>query len=143
MSSQENRAVVRRFAERLSRGDLGAVDEFVTDDVVYHDGPPGLAPGIEGYRQLIGGYLAAFPDLRLTPLDMVAEGDKVVVRFTVGGTHRGELMGLAPTGRTMEANGTTILRFRGGKVAEEWEVVDMLGMMGQLGASPASAAPAG
>lgn len=138
MSAEENKAVIGRFEERLNRGDVaGAVDGFVTDDVIYHDGPPGLSPGIAGYHQLIGGYVAAFPDLRLTILDMIAEGDKVVARFTVGGTHRGDLMGLAPTGKAMEVNGITILRFRDGKVAEEWELVDMLGMMQQLGAIPA------
>jgi steroid delta-isomerase-like uncharacterized protein len=142
MSTQENVAVVRRFVERLNRGELAAVDDLVTDDVVYHDGPPGLSFGIVGYRQLIGGYLAAFPDLRLTPLDMIAADDKVVVRFTVGGTHRGDLMGMPPTGKTMEVRGTTIMRFREGKVAEEWELVDMLAMTQQLGAAldPAAAA---
>ena len=96
MSAEENKATIRRFAGPIS---VGKVDELVTDDVVYHDAPPGLPSGIEGYRMLIGGYLAAFPDLQLTVEDQVAEGDKVVTRFTITGMHQGDLMGLAPTDR--------------------------------------------
>jgi steroid delta-isomerase-like uncharacterized protein len=140
LSAEENKATIRRFAGPIS---VAKVDALVTADVVYHAAPPGLPSGIAGYRMLIGGYLAAFPDLQLTVEDQVAEGDKVATRFTITGTHQGDLMGLAPTGKPMTVSGVTVMRFRDGKVAEEWEQVDMMSMMQQLGAMPSPAqAPA-
>lgn len=80
---------------------------------------------------------AAFPDLHVTVEDMVAEGDKVVARVTMSGTHKGEFMGIAPTGKQITVGIIEILRIAGGKVVEHWNVVDSLGMMQQLGAVPA------
>jgi steroid delta-isomerase-like uncharacterized protein len=139
MSAEENKAAIRRFTEGISRGDITAVDDFVTDDVRYVNAPPGLAPGIEGYRQLMGMFLTAFPDLQLSVEDMVSEGDKVVARIKGRGTHRGDFMGVPPTGKTVEAGAITIMQFRDGKVAEEWEQIDVMGLMQQLGAVPAPA----
>jgi steroid delta-isomerase-like uncharacterized protein len=141
MSAEENKAAVRRFLEGVNRGDLSAVDQFVTDDVVYHHAPPGLAAGKEGYRQLMSMYLTAFPDLHLTVEDLVCEGDRVAARLSGRGTHRGDLMGIAPTGKTVAADSITIMRFAGGKLAEEWEQVDLLGILQQIGAVPAPGQP--
>ena len=140
MSAEQNRAAIQRFTERFNQGDITAVDDFVTEDVVYHNAPPGLAAGIAGYRQLIGMWLTAFPGVRVTVADLISEGEKVVARLVVRGTHGGELMGLAPTGRSVEVSVITIMRFEGGRLAEEWEQVDMLGLLQQLGAVPAPAA---
>jgi steroid delta-isomerase-like uncharacterized protein len=78
-------------------------------------------------------YFAAFPDINVTVEDVIAEGDKAVTRWTIRGTHRGELMGIAPTDKPIELKGITIHRIEGGKIVEEWERYDNLGMMQQLG----------
>lgn len=139
MSAEQNKAAIQRFIERFNQGDIGAVDDFVTEHVVYHNAPPGLAAGIEGYRQLIGMWLTAFPGVRVTVDDLISEGEQVVARLTVRGSHGGDLMGMAPTGKSVEVGVITIMRFEDGKLAEEWEQVDMLGMLQQLGAMPAPA----
>ena len=81
-------------------------------------------------------YFTAFPDLQITLEDMIAEGDKVVSRFMGRGTHQGEFMGIAPTGKRVEATAISIMGLEGGKLAEEWEQVDMISMLQQLGAIP-------
>ncbi len=86
-------------------------------------------------------YLSAFPDMRVTVEDVIAEADKVVTRWTIRGTHRGELMGIAPTDEQVEIEGITIQRIEGGKIAEEWERYDNLGTMQQIGAIPSPEEP--
>jgi predicted ester cyclase len=81
-------------------------------------------------------FRSAFPDLRIIIEDQVAEGDKVVTRWRGSGTHQGDLFGIAPTGNRVSLVGITINRIEGGKVAEEWQIFDALGMMQQLGAIP-------
>lgn len=139
MATESNVAAVRRFIAGINQGDVGAVDDFVTDDVRYYNAPPGLAPGIAGYRDLMRMYLSAFPDLQMTIDDLIAEGDTVVVRLTGRGAQRGEFMGIAPTGKTISASAISIMRFREGRLAEEWEQVDALSLLQQLGALPAAA----
>jgi steroid delta-isomerase-like uncharacterized protein len=139
MSVEENKALVRRFFEAFGRNDVAALEEVASQDVVYHTAPPGLSAGIQGYRELMAMYHSAFPDIQLTIDDMVAEGDKVVTRFTARGTHRGELMGIAPTDKQAVVGGISIVRVAGGKVTEEWDQLDMLGLLQQLGAIPAPA----
>jgi steroid delta-isomerase-like uncharacterized protein len=140
MSVEENKAIVRRFFEAFTRNDVAAFEEVTSQDVVYHTAPPGLSAGIQGYRELMAMYHGAFPDLQLTIDDVIAEGDKVVTRFTPSGTHRGELMGVAPTGKHAVIGGISIVRVADGKVVEEWDELDMLGLLQQLGAIPAPAA---
>ena len=134
--SEENKTIVRRYIETINKQDLEGLDEFVALNAVYHNAPPGLASGIEGFRQLVSMYFTAFPDLQITLQDMIAEGDKVVSRFIGRGTHQGEFMGIAPTGKRVEATAISIMRLEGGKLAEEWEQVDMISMLQQLGAIP-------
>jgi predicted ester cyclase len=103
MSAEENKAAVRRFArEVVNGGDFGAFEELVAPDFVAHSAPPGAPPTRETLRHLIEGFRAAFPDLETTEEDLVAEGDKVVYRGTIRGTHRGEFMGVPPTGKRIE-----------------------------------------
>ena len=135
MSMERNKAVVQRLSEEcFNENDLSILTDLVTPTVVYHNAQPGMTPGTDGYRQLLTMWRAAFPDAAVTIDDMVAEGDKVVTRFTGRGTHRGEFMGIAPTGRRVEVKAISIMRLEGGRIADEWELVDMLGAMQQLGA---------
>ncbi len=121
----------------LQRGNLDLADELYAPDYVLHD--PSLPEdlhGPEGLKQYAAMTLGAFPDARVTVEDQVAEGDKVVSRWTATGTQTGELMGIAPTGRSIEISGITINRFSGGKIAEDWYQSEDLGMMQQLGVIP-------
>ena len=135
MQTEENKALMHRFYEEISNGNLAVVDELIAADVVEHSPfVPGQAPGRQGTKELFTMIRAAFPDLRITVEDMVAEGDKVATRGTMSGTHKGEFMGIAPTGKQVTVGMIEILRIAGGKMVEHWHVVDSLGMMQQLGA---------
>ena len=137
MSIEKNKAIARRYVEDVwGKGSLGAIDELYATDFVWHWAPPGMAPDRAGYRQFVTMSFAAFADVQSTLEDMVAEGDKVVGRWTWRCTHKGEYMGIAPTGKQVTLSGITIMRIVGGKVLEEWGEMDNLGMMQQLGAVP-------
>lgn len=144
MSAEENKTLVRRMMQEVfEQRNLDAFDRFYTPTYVYHEpNTPPLPPGPEGLRQLFTMYLGAFPDVQATLEDIIAEGDKVVCRLTYRGTHQGELFGIPATGKSVTVPSIVIQRLEGGKIAEEWESVDTLGMMKQLGAIP-EAAPAG
>ena len=138
MSVEENKASMRRFVEECINGkNLGALDQYITADFVDHSAPPGTPPGLEGARQTFSMIMDAFPDFRVTIDDLVAEGDQVAGRATAQGTHRGEFMGMQPTGKRFEIAEMHIIRMAGGKMAEHWESSDQLGMMQQLGVIPA------
>jgi steroid delta-isomerase-like uncharacterized protein len=135
--SEQNKAVVRRgFEEVWSKGDLVALDEVYAADVVSHDAPPGLPPGREGTRQFVLMYRSAFPDTHMTIGDQIANGDKVVTRWTATGTHKAELMGIPATGKHVTVKGITIDRLDGGVIVEYWSSFDQLGMLQQLGVVP-------
>jgi steroid delta-isomerase-like uncharacterized protein len=137
MSIEENKALMRRFYEEISKGNLTVVDELIADNLVDHSPfAPGQVPGRQGTLELFTMIRTAFPDLRITAEDMVAEGDKVVCRGTFSGTHKGEFMGIAPTGKQISVGVIEIMRIVGGKMVEHWNVVDNLGMMQQLGVVP-------
>ena len=137
MSTEENKANVRRVIEEVfNKGNLAAADELVATNYIYH-GPIGMEfKGPEGLKQLISMFRTAFPDLHITIEEMVAEGDKVVLRYTARGTHKGELMGIAPTGKQVTVPGANIAHFEGGKQVEVWCTMDLLGMMQQLDVVP-------
>ena len=140
MSTEENKDLVRRFYEEVfNKKNLAEVNTFVDPRIVEHDLPPSLPVGSEGTRQFIGMYLAAFPDLYLTAEDIIAEGDRVVVRLIYRGTHRGELMGIPPTGKQVTVTGIQLMRIADGRIAENWINFDALGMLQQLGVIPAMA----
>jgi len=131
-----NEAVVRRIMEEvLNRGCIELLTELVAADHVGHD-PLGDHYGPEGLRIAVAEYRAAFPDLQVTVEDLVTEGDRVVHRFTLRGTHVGSFMGIPPTGRVVTAGGITIDRLADGKVAESWISLDALNLLRQLGAAP-------
>jgi steroid delta-isomerase-like uncharacterized protein len=117
-------------------GNLAALDEMVAPEAtLYVPGNP-QPMDRESWKGFYAPFYAAFPGLRLTIDDLIAEEDKVVVRFTFQGTHQGELMGIPPTGKDVRAGGITIVRIAGGKMVEHWEEFDMLGILQQLGVVP-------
>ena len=137
MSLEENKAIERRFFEEVvNKGELAIIDELCAANFVDHSAPPGIEPDREGYKQFFAMAHSAFPDFHSTLEDMFAEGDKVVQRFTARGTHKGEFMGIPPTGKQVTITGIAIDRIAGGKIVENWVNMDMLGMMVQLGVVP-------
>ena len=136
--SEANMAMTRRFADEvMNRGNLRVLDELCAPNVVDHSMPPGFPAGIAGVKQMVTMYRSAFPDMRATIEDLIAEGDKVVARWSATGTHRGELMGIPATGKRVAVTGIGIDRFAGGKMVEHWEIYDQLSLMQQLGVVPA------
>jgi len=139
MSTGDNKALVSRFIEEVfNKKNLAAIDEFIAPNHIDHSaGAAGSPAGPEGSRQLIGMMLTAFPDTRVTVEDMIAEEDKVVFRMTMRGTQRGAFGSIPPTGKQVAISTIDIARIEGGKIAEEWGIDDMLGMLQQLGLVPA------
>jgi steroid delta-isomerase-like uncharacterized protein len=135
--SEQHKALVRRYLERtINEGDATAIDELTSADYVGH--MSGVPPFDRAtHKQLLAAFRAAFPDQRVAIEDLIAEGDKVVNRATYSGTHRGEFQGIAPTGKRFTIAGINVSRIADGKVVEDWTVLDMLGMLQQLGAVPA------
>lgn len=137
MSGEENKALVRRYIEEVyNKGNVAAIDELLTPDFVHHSLPPEVGRDRESYKQFASMHRAAFPDFRLKVEDMVAEGDKVVLRFNWSGTHKGEFMGIPPTGKQVTVRAICIHRVEGGKIVEQWAELDSMGMMQQLGVVP-------
>ena len=135
MSAEENKALARRSWESVENPD--DLDEVYTPDVVWHM-PDQEVQGIEEAKQFVTMFKTAFPDLSATVEDVIAEGDKVVTRVTLRGTHQGEVEEFGPpTGRQVEAQGLTIHRIEGDKIVEEWNSYDNLSLMQQLGHIPA------
>jgi steroid delta-isomerase-like uncharacterized protein len=132
-----NKATFRRFHEAVNTVDgqiiSKMIDELVEPDALIRTPMPLHETGAAALKHVWAVLVAAFPDLHLTVEDVIAEGDKVVVRNTVTGTHQGEYMGLPPTGKSVTYNEIFIFRFVGGRVAETWGVVDVLSQMKQLG----------
>ena len=136
MSTEENKALARSsFEEILNNVNLAIIDEVFSPNYVLHT-PAGPVHGPEGFKQFVLMYRNAFPDARYTLEEMIAEGDKVVTRWTATGTHLGELMGIPPTGRRGTVTGISIGRYEGGKLVEEWLNFDALGMLQQIGVIP-------
>jgi len=132
-----NKALMRRFYEELwSKGNLEAIPELLAEDFVDHETPVGETSGREALAGLVVSWRTGFPDMTETVEDLISEGDKVVGRFLMRGTHRGEFMGIAPTGRTVAMRGIDVVRFADGKISEFWYAEQMLELMQQLGAAP-------
>ncbi len=132
--SEENKDLARRSWELLDNPDV--LDEVYATDLVWHE-PDQDIQGLEAAKQFVSTYKSAFPDLHATVEDIFAEGEKVVTRWTIRGTHQGEIEEFGPpTGKQIEIRGITIHRIEGGKIVEEWERYDNLGLMQQLGLAP-------
>lgn len=134
MSTKENKALFRRFIDEFwNNKNLDVADELFAPEAVSPSAPQ-LPPGPEGVKTIGRMVLGAFPDFHMTIEDLVAEGDRVAARFVEQGTHNGEFMGIAPTGRQATWTEIGILRIGDGKVVESWFETDMLGLLQQLGA---------
>ena len=133
-----NKEIVRRLVEGVwGERNLAVIDELVAPGYIGHSATqPEPLLGPKGFKEFVGVYQAAFPDATITIEDLVAEGDRVATRWTGRGTHKGELMGIDPTGKEVTVSGFTISRIADGQVAEEWELFDALGMLAQLGVVP-------
>jgi steroid delta-isomerase-like uncharacterized protein len=140
VSAKENKELYIRAQPKIwDEGDMAAADAYFSPDVIVHGAPPGTPPGVEGVKQGIIAFRAGLPDLHLEMDDVIAEGDKVVCRYTLSGTHTGELMGIPASGKKVAMEGIGIVRFQDGRVAEFWGAADELGLMQQVGAIPAPA----
>jgi predicted ester cyclase len=138
MSTEENKALVRRWWEETDKGNETIVDELCADDYIDHSPPlPGMGPGSDGVRKANAALRAAFPDTVHIIEELIAEGDKVVTRLRGRATFTGEILGIPPTGKVVEITGISIHRIAGGKLVEHWANADQLGLMQQLGALPA------
>ncbi len=139
MSTEQNKALARQLVEEvLNRGNIGQVDALLTPDFVEHEElPPGVPSGRDGLKAMTVMLRSAFPDFEATIDDVVAEGDMVVLRMTWTGTHKGEFMGVPPTGKSVSFGVIDIIRVAGGKFVEHWGLSDVMGLMQQLGAMPA------
>ncbi len=139
MSSEQNKALVHQLVEEvINQGNASMVDELLAPDFVEReDLPPGMPRDREALKQLTTMLHSAFPDFKATIDDIVAEGDKVVIRQTWSGTHKGEFMGVPPTGKSVSFGVIDIIRMAGGKCVEHWGQMDNMGLMQQLGAIPA------
>jgi predicted ester cyclase len=144
MAVDENKAVVRRFNELTQEffrgGDVNGLDEVCAPDIVFHG--PGMPPDLAGMKQMVPAFRSAFPDMETVTEDLFADGDRVVDRVIVRGTHQGELMGIPPSGQRIEMEEIHIARVVDGKIVERWTQFDMLGLLQQIGGIPAQPATA-
>ena len=136
MSIEQNKVLVRKFADYIDTKDLDAALILLSPNFVDHTPPAGLPPGIEGVRMFFTMQFTAFPDGRSTVQDMIAEGNKVACRMNGEGTHQGMFLGMAPTGKHITWSFIEIWHIADGKLAEHWVEADMMGMMQQLGMLP-------
>jgi steroid delta-isomerase-like uncharacterized protein len=136
--SEQNKAIVRRLFEELwNKGNLSVADQLFSPNYAHHDpSTPDFGRGPESERKRATLYRTAFPDLQLTIEDMIAEGETVMARWSCRGTHKGDLSGIAPTGKQFTISGVTIARLTNGKLAEGYVNWDALGLMQQLGVAP-------
>jgi steroid delta-isomerase-like uncharacterized protein len=137
MSIDENKTIYRRFIQEVfNEGRLDALGALVSPAYVLHDAPPGTPRGPEAIAGVVRMFRAAFPDLAIEIDELVAEGDKVAARATTRGTHRGPIMGVPATGKTVAMTGLTMVRIVDGRLVESWVRNDVAGLMRQLGAEP-------
>jgi steroid delta-isomerase-like uncharacterized protein len=144
MSAESNKALSRRLLEEaFNAGNIDVIDELDTTDFVNHDAAlPEPMVGPDAAKATISGYRTAFPDLRITIEEQIADDQGVATRWSAKGTHEGDLMGMAPTGKQATVTGMTIDRIVDGRIAESWTNWDTLGMLQQLGVVPVLATTA-
>ena len=128
------REVVQRLAETFNnpQNRESSYFDFYDDSLTIHGFPPNLPTNKEGFKQFIYLLWKAFPDIKITFEDIIIEGNKVVCRYNLAGTHKGEFMDLQPTNKQFRVNGMTVFSFRDAKVIERWNLVDMMSLMEQL-----------
>lgn len=139
MTTEENKAIYREFLEEVfNKGRLDKLDEFLDPEYVFRDAPLGTPEGPEAIKQVVSMFRSAFPDLKITIEELVAEGDKVCARSTTRGTHQGVLFGVPATGKAVTMKGLTMVRISDGRLVESWVKNDIMGLMSQLDAPPSA-----
>jgi steroid delta-isomerase-like uncharacterized protein len=133
MSREQNVAAQQHLAGNINDGNVDVAVEAFAEDAVDHDPAPDQGPGRDGFKQFWTTLTSAFPDAHIEPRHEVVDDDHVVVAYTLTGTHEGEFLGIAPTGRKIKINGIQIGRFEDGKLVERWGSSDELGIVKQLG----------
>ncbi len=128
MSTEENKALILRYFQKIDEGDLSVIDEFVSPAFVDHGSSPGFPSDRDGLKLAAGRFRTGVPDGYHRVEDLLAEGDKVVARVRGYGTHLGEFMGVPATGKMITAMGMAIWRIADGKIVERWNVVDLQGL---------------
>jgi predicted ester cyclase len=131
------KALARRAYAIMSGGDLDELDELMVPGFIDHDPEPDQAPGVEGVKEVFRRMRSGFPDMKLTPEAIYTDGDTVIARVRVTGTHNGEYFGIPPTGKSIDITGIDIVRLEEGKAVERWGVFDAVNLMQQLGQVPA------
>ncbi len=139
MSAEQNKELIRRyFEEGWNAGNVEVAVEIFSNGYVNHNpGLPGMPPGQDGIRMLMGAFRGVFPDIHYSVEDIVAEGDMVATRWTMTGSQQGEFLGIPPSGKRVAVTGIQIDRIADGKIVEHWRETDIMGMMQQLGVIPA------
>ncbi len=137
MSAEDNKAIVRRYRAIHNSNKLNELDAIVAKDLVSHSALPGMPPGLEGGKMAHQAFLASFPDTQTKTEDLVAEGDKVMERYSASGTHTGSFMGMPATGKKYSIESIVVYRFANGKIVEMWGLNDAQSLMIQLGMMPA------
>lgn len=138
MSKKDNIKAQERFGKAANSGNLDEIYEVVEPDAFDHDPAPGQGPGAEGFVQFFTAFRRAFPDLKIEVDHLVADDDSVAIAYTVTGTHEGDFLGVPGTGRNVKARGVQIARFVDGRLVERWGSSDQLGILQQIGATPAT-----
>lgn len=134
---EQNKIIVRGIIETvLNQKNIAAFDELLSKDFLNHNPAPGVPSDVGGLKKMFTALLDAFPDLQATVDDLIAEEDKVAVRFTCHGTHKGAFMGVLPTHRRVAFGQITIVRLSDGKVTERWNLTDKFGILQQIGSVP-------
>jgi steroid delta-isomerase-like uncharacterized protein len=136
MSTESNKEIVRRYQEAYNKNDLDALDEILAADLHAHTSLPGFPAGLEGAKAVHRLSLIGMPDVHTQIDELIAEGDKVVARCTVTGTHSGDFFGIPATGRQIKINGVYIVRIADGKIVEHWGMNDEAGLLRQMGVLP-------
>ena len=135
MSKEQNLQVTQRLGEAVSTGNLQALNEIFASSVVDHDPAPDQGKGPEGFIKFFTMMRSAFPDLKVTVDHIVQDENNLAMAYKIHGTHKGDFLGIAPTGKSVEARGMQIGRYENGKIVERWGSSDELGLVKQLGAS--------
>jgi predicted ester cyclase len=137
MSTEQLKSAVKNFIENgLNKQDWAVLEGYFSPSLVDHALPPMLPPGLEGRKMFAAAFFAAFPDIHVHVEDLLAEGERTVLRWSAHGTHQGELMGIPATGKSVNMTGIAIDRFENGRSVEHWEEIDQMGLMQQLGVIP-------
>lgn len=134
--NKQHHELAHKIYDAFNRGDWDALDDCFTDGFVDHEVPPEMGTGLAGVKAYVGMFRAGFPDLKFELVDLISEGERAACHTRVTGTHKGEFMGIAPTGKKIDVGGVDFVRIRNGKTAEHWGYSSEMKLMEQLGAVP-------